>query len=151
MRDQEKLSRPSFEDRVAGFSVGEAELAFGHQFGLDLEYVDIYIDDLATAAATRYRPTLIQQAAWARTSGASASAMRAAALGKYAPPPGSPQVVTLDEEQYVVASADDLSQRGDITGPVTKGEAFQALKAHLSGNPSERGRLQVVPLHELAA
>ena len=59
--------------------------------------------------------------------------------------------MTLGDEHYIVASTNDLSQRLDITHPVTKGEAFQALSAHLAKNPGERGQLQVVPLYEVAA
>jgi hypothetical protein len=153
MSDQDKLSRPSFEDRVAGFSVGDGQLAFGRQFGLDLEYTDVYVDDLATTPRKllRYRPSLARHAAWSLTSGAAQSAMRVAVLGKFAPASDTPQLMTMDPELYVVASADDLTQRADISEPVTKGEAFQAMRAYLANNPSEHGRLQVVPLHELAA
>ena len=155
MSDQDKLSRPSFEDRDAGFSVGDGQLDFGGvQLGLDVAFEDIYVDDHAPPPATttvRFNPTLIQQIAWANTNGAASSALRAAALGKFGPPASAKPLVALGDEHYVVASTNDLSQRPDITHPVTKGEAFQALSAHLAKNPGERGQLQVVPLYELAA
>jgi hypothetical protein len=154
MSDQDKLSRPSFEDRDAGFSVGDGQLDFGGvQLGLDVAFEDIYVDEHAPPPAPtgRFNPTLIQQIAWANTNGAAKSALRAAGLGKFAPPATAKPLVALGSEQYVVASTNDLAQRPDITHPVTKGEAFQALSAHLAKNPGERGQLQVVPLYELAA
>ncbi|HEX8792893.1 MAG TPA: DUF6603 domain-containing protein [Polyangiaceae bacterium] len=154
MSDQDKLSRPSFEDRDAGFAVGDGLVAFGQQFGLDPTFEDIYVDDKAPpppAKPVLFTPTLVQQLAWALSNGAANSPLRAAALGKYAPAAGSAQLVTLAEETFVIASTTDLTQRPDITAPTTKGEAYLALAAHLSANPGDRDQLQVVPLHELAA
>ena len=154
MSDQDKLSRPSFEDRDAGFAVGDGQLDFGGvQLGLDVAFEDIYVDDHAPPPAPtfRFNPTLIQQIAWANTNGAARSALRATALGKFAPPATAKPLVAVGAEQYVVASTNDLTQRPDITHPVTKGEAFQALSVHLANNPGDRGQLQVVPLYELAA
>jgi hypothetical protein len=99
----------------------------------------------------RFNPTRALQIAWANTNGAAQSSLRAAALGKFAPPATAKPLVALGAEEYVIASTNDLTQRPDITNPVTKGEAFQALSAHLAKNPGERGQLQVVPLYELAA
>ena len=45
--DQDKLSRPSFEDRDAGFSIGDGLVTFGQGFGLDLAFEDVYVDDKA--------------------------------------------------------------------------------------------------------
>jgi hypothetical protein len=44
----------------------------------------------------------------------------------------------------------DLVQR-DIVTATTKTAAFIALARYLEANPDERDKLQVVPLHELAA
>jgi hypothetical protein len=62
----------------------------------------------------------------------------------------TPQLVALDAETFVVAGIADLQTRSDITHPVTKGEAFLALAAHLAQNPADRDLLQVVPVHEAA-
>ena len=149
MSDQDKLSRPSFDDGVAGFSVGEGQLAFGQQFGLDLAYVDIYVDDHAPPPLRQiFRPTLLQQINWARSNQASRSGLTIA-LGKFAP--SGAQLVTLAPERFVVATVDELTQRADITAPVSKGEAYRALQAHLTNHPDEQGQLQVLPLYELAA
>jgi hypothetical protein len=154
MSDQDKLSRPSFEDRDAGFAVGDGLLAFGQQLGLDPVFVDIYVDDKAPPPPAKpvvFNPSLVQQTVWALSNGAAKSALRVAALGKYAAAPGAKKVVTLDEETFVVATTTDLTRRPDVTVPTTKGEAYLALAAHLRANPGERDQLQVVPLHELAA
>jgi hypothetical protein len=152
LSDQDKLSRPSFEDRDAGFAVGDGALTTGQQFGVDLVYDDIYVDDhAATTPPPPFAPALELQVAWALSNGAAKSPLRAAALSKFIPAAGAQPLVDLSNEQYVVASTNDLSQRLDITQPVTKGEAFQALAAHLAQNPNERGQLQVMPLSELAA
>jgi hypothetical protein len=153
MSDQDKLSRPSFDDGIAGFSVGAGQLSFGQQFGLDLQYADIYIDDKHSPPPIKriYTPLGAQQLAWATSNGAARSPLRAAAMGKYAPPAAAAQLVTLMPEQFVVANTTDLTQRSDITGPVSKGEAYRALANHLAANPTEKGQLQVMPLHELAA
>jgi len=64
---------------------------------------------------------------------------------------GAPPLVSLDAETFVVANVSDLQARADVTAPVTKGEAYLALAAHLTLNPGERDQLQVVPAHEAAS
>jgi hypothetical protein len=153
MSDQDKLSRPSFEDRTAGFSVGDGLVAVGHGFGLDLAFEDVYVDDKAPPPPSNpvhYRPSLNLQAHWALSNAAAKSPLRGVAMGSYAPPVTAAPLVTMSDEYFVVATTTDLAQRADITQPTTKGEAYQALAAHLSSNPAEREQLQVLPLHELA-
>jgi hypothetical protein len=60
-----------------------------------------------------------------------------------------PAQVSLDDEQFVIASTVDLSVRHDITPAGTKGATFQALKSYLAAHPAERGQLQVTPVHEV--
>jgi hypothetical protein len=152
MSDQDKLSRPSFEDRDAGFSVGGGEVSFGREYGLDVVFNDIYIDDEGPRpAGVKYPLTLAAQLAWAKTGGAARSPLRLTAMGKYAPPAGAAPLVSLAAESYVVATTSEVVRRDDITKPVTKGEAFLALAAHLAANPQDRDELQVVPVHEAAA
>lgn len=153
LSDQDKLSRPSFEDRDAGFSIGDGQLAFGAQLGVDLVYEDIYVDDASAprAAAPPFQPSLDAQKMWARSNAAVKSQMRTARLGKYLPGPGTPDLVTLGRETFVVATTTDFTMRTDIGGGTTKGEAQRALDAYLSQHPGERGLLQVVPFYELAS
>jgi Family of unknown function (DUF6603) len=152
MSDQEKLSRPSFEDRDAGLSVGDGLVSFGQGFGLDLAYEDVYVDDEAPPPPTpvKFIPGLDRQILWAQLGSAARSGLRTVAMGGYAPAPTDPPLVTLAEESFVVASISDLSARTDISAPTTKGEAYLALAGYLRTNPAEDGALQVVPIHELA-
>ncbi len=138
---------------MAGFSIGEGVLSFGQQFGIDIAYVDIYVDDFATRLLTKlfFSPSLAQQTTWALSNQAAKSMLQVAAIGKFSPSPSSAQLVTLADEQFVVATTDDLTRREDIVAPASKGEAYRALAAHLAANPAEQGQLQVVPLYELAA
>ena len=154
MSDQDKLSRPSFDAGIAGFSVGDGQLALGRQLGVDVEYEDIYVDDDAPPPPSnpnKFRPLLAQQLQWARVNGAAKSTQHAAMLGKFSPAATATEWVQLTDETYVVASTLDLSQRNDITRPVSKGDAYRALAKHLAENPAESGQLQVLPVWELAA
>src|SRR5581483_8495834 len=118
LSDEDKLSRPSFEDGDAGFSTGGDQVAFGKTFALDVTFNDIYIDDKGPRpAGVRYPLTLVAQLRFSATSGAAASPLRVAALGKYAAA-GSPQLVTMADDLFVVASVADLQMRPDITHPV---------------------------------
>jgi Family of unknown function (DUF6603) len=152
LSDADKLSRPSFEDRDAGFAVGADQVAFGRQYGLDVAFNDIYVgDDGPRPAGRKHLLGLTQQLAQTALSGAGRSALFTTGLAKYAPQAGTPRLVAMDRESFVVASVADLRQRPDVTVPVTKGEAHAALAAHIAAYPDERGTLQVVPLHELVS
>lgn len=150
---QEKLSRPSFDDGVAGFTAGAGAIAFGAQFGLNLAYVDLYDDPRHTPRPeiVHYTPTAAQQIQWSRSNGAVEAGRAMTPLGAFAPPAGTAPLVTFGNEQFVIATTDDLVPRADLTAPVSKGEAIRTLAAHLDRNPNDRDALQVVPLHELAA
>jgi hypothetical protein len=69
-------------------------------------------------------------------------------LESYKPGLGAVKPFKEQETTYTVASTLDMSARLDI-GQGTIGETHDALNAYLAANPGERGRLQVVPMHEL--
>jgi hypothetical protein len=151
LSDADKLSRPSFEYRDAGFTVGGDRVALGTQFGVDVVFNDIYVGSEGPRPAVRkYLPLLAAQLAGALRVGAR-SRFLTAGTSKYAPPAGAAKLASLGRENFVVAGVDDMRPRANITPPVTKGEAHAALLAHLVANPAEEGKLQVVPVHELAA
>ncbi len=151
LSDQDKLSRPSFEEGDAGFSVGGDQIAFGKAFARNVAFNDIYIDDKGPRpAGVKYPLTLVAQLRLSATSGAAGSPLRLATIGRYAVP-GTPPLVTVTDETFVIASTADLQMRADITRPVSKGDAYRALRAHLARNPGDREQLQVVPLYEVAA
>jgi hypothetical protein len=75
--------------------------------------------------------------------------LRAAGLAKYAPAPGTPPQVALDEELFVIAHTQDLKRAG-ITEPASRGLTQKALAEYLEQFPAEKGTLQVIPLWEAA-
>jgi hypothetical protein len=152
LSDADKLSLPSFEPMIAGCTVGDQQVAVGTAYQVDIEFETFIVDSVTAPArnAPRYPLKRAQLMAMSQTGAAARSTLRSAGLGKFAPDPRAPALVGLDDEQYVIAGTDDLHQRNDISPPTTKGGAFAALSSHLANHPEDGGRLQVVPLYELA-
>jgi hypothetical protein len=73
-----------------------------------------------------------------------------AGLSRYAPPAGTPSRVTLAPDRWVIAGANDLVLRSDITSDGSKLGAQLALNRFLAANADQRGQLQVVLLEEAA-
>lgn len=156
LSEDEKFSRPSFEKMDAGVAFGsnavESE-AMGRE--VVLEYETEIIDSPFDP------PRPVNYDSPYQLSGANLLALSklgASALGglsttgarKFAPDPRRPALAELIAEGFQVVSADDLSFRPDITSsPLSKTEAYRALDSYLATHPQERGRLQVVPSHEL--
>src|SRR5207248_10544670 len=129
------------------FTVGADQVATGKQFGVDVGFDDIYIgDDGPRPAGQKYFPPRAAQLAAALNGGAARSHFFTSGVEKYAPAATAPKLTSLDRETYVIAGIDDLQRRDEITRPVTKGEAYAALAAHVRGNPDDKSTLQVVPL-----
>jgi Family of unknown function (DUF6603) len=149
MTDAEKLSRPSFEPMTAGVTVAGDAVDHGTARGAELSYETIIVDRrFVSRPGPRYTPSLaVQLAALERA--AARAPLTHAGLAKFAPKPGDPAKVVLEEERFVVVSVDDLGVRGDVTAPATKGGAFRALADHLAAHPDERGQLQVAPVDEI--
>jgi hypothetical protein len=150
MTDGEKLSRPSFERMHAGVAVGSDAVAHGPAMGLGVTYETIIIDTEWEArpggAYELPREHLVAQA----SIGAAAHApLRNLGNRRFAPAAGTPAAVRLDEETYVVASTADLSPSPAFATGLTHGAAMLALREHLASHPQDRGRLQVVPAHEV--
>ena len=78
-----------------------------------------------------------------------ASAIKTTGLAKYRAA-SAPAAITVQEPQYVVTSALDLSVRSDILGNSSSYfKAQAALNAHLALHPEEAPDLQIMPLHEV--
>jgi hypothetical protein len=151
LSDAEKLTLPSFEMMPSGFAIGGSLVAFGKSYSVDVEFDTVIVDSpTATRRGALYPLTQQRLAAQSLAGAAAASALRTTGLATYAPDPRAPVLAALNDEQYVVARTDELVQRHDVTPPVTKGQAYDALAKHLSSNPGDRGTLQVIPVHELA-
>lgn len=149
LTDDQKLSRPSFERMEAGLSFAQDAVDHGASVGTIVQYDTEIVD---SAFETRpweiYLPTHEQQMSVIARGAAARSPLRTSGAAKFAPPPATPPLVTLDDEQFVVASTVDLHERSDITPPDGKGAAYQALADYLTSHPDESGQLQVVSLDE---
>ena len=152
LSDADKLSIPSFEPMIAGFSVNGESATFGKQYDIDIEFETKIIDSVTvTRKGVRYSLTRDRVLAMSRSGAAARGSLFTTGLHASDPAAGTPPLVSLGVEQYVVAGVDDLAVRSDIAPPSTKGAAFAALAKHLAANPTDQGTLQVVPVYELAA
>jgi hypothetical protein len=151
LSDAEKLSRPSFELMDAGVTLAGAALEQGAVMGTELTYETIVIDDPRDPGrpAPPYRLGLAHQLASLELGAAARSGLRTTGLDKFAPRPGRPALVDLTDDRFVVVSADDLSVLGDLGGPQARGATFDALRQHETAHPEDRGRFQVIAVHEL--
>jgi hypothetical protein len=151
LSDSDKLSLPSFEPMVAGFTVSDGAVAFGKQYDVDIEYDTIILDTpLVSRIGIRYGILQTTVLALANASAAAQGMLFTTGVRPSTPGPVAAPLVSLGAEQYVIAGVMDLVQR-DIVTATTKTAAFIALARYLEANPDERDKLQVVPLHELAA
>jgi hypothetical protein len=150
LSDDEKLSRPSFEQMDAGVGFAGDAVARGGVVGAKIEYETKVIDSAyVTRGGRPYRPLPgVVLGAAQRT--AARAALNSGGSNRFTPPPARPPLARLLEEQFVVASTFDLRVRSDITPAGGKGAVFQALAAHLALHPEDRDRLDVMSLDELS-
>lgn len=153
LSDADKLSIPSFEPMVAGFTVGDSAIAFGKQYDVDIQFETLIVDSVTAPIRSGVRYPLLRSAvlAMARSGAAARGALFTTGIHASDPPAGTPPLVGLSAETYVIAGVDDLAARPDLSAPASKGSALAALNRHLAANPGDRGTLQIVPVHELAA
>jgi hypothetical protein len=152
LSEADKLSLPSFEPMIAGFTAGDSLVGFGKQYDVDIEYETLIVDSVtATRPGLRYPLPLASVLGMARTGAAARGALFTTGIHASNLAAGTAPIVTLEVEQYVIAGVDDLKVRADIAAPATKSAALSALARHLASNPSDRGTLQIVPVYELAA
>jgi hypothetical protein len=152
MTDAQKLSAPAFEQFDCGVTIGDPSVRGGHDAPRTVTLQERYIPDHTKASIfARYAALPSQMLSALTATGAGAlSAVKGTGTARYTGP-ATTSVVTTGPVQYVVASTEDLSVRGDIVaaGGTTSYAASAALAAHLAANPHDAGRLQVLPRHEL--
>ncbi|NMM31148.1 MAG: hypothetical protein HHJ10_08930 [Cellulomonas sp.] len=154
MPDADKISAPAFERFQCGVQVGDPAVRGGHDAARTVTMQERYVVD-PTKSSTLLHLRLIGTerftALTARGAGAR-SAVTSTGTSKYVRPDTASMVSTADI-QYVVAGTDDLAIRLDLTGAsgTTSYGASVALTAHLLTHPEDLGRLQVLPVHEVAA
>lgn len=152
LSDADKLSSPSFEKYDAGVNIGSAEVSQGQDSHRPVTYQEHYIDDPTTFSRFSryyYMPANIHLAMTAQGAGA-ASAIKNTGLAKYRSAP-APSAITVQEPQYVITSALDLSVRSDILANSSSYfKAQAALNTYAALHPDEATDLQIMPLHEVA-
>ena len=151
MSEADKLSRPGFEEMVAGVAVGAATVRAGAPLVRALDYDTVVIAGGQRQVAERYRPSFDQQLIGTALSATAQAPRSRGGAEAYAPPVGALPALTLVEETFVIATTDELAPRWDLTAAATRGEAELALRAHLAAHPGDAPRLQVVPSYEVAA
>jgi hypothetical protein len=153
LSDDQKLTAQSYQSMKSGISIGSSDVSTSRDVGCVVAYQDGYIDGDNTGMRLRkiYLLPLDLHLAYSRRGAGFVSATRTKGVAQFTPP-GTVSAVSSMDLQYVVASTDDLTLRADILQtPVTQFEAQSALREHLAANPAQRGSVQVVAIHEVAA
>jgi hypothetical protein len=152
--DADKISAPAFEQFHCGVQLGDPAVRGGHDAPRTVTLQERYVFDATKSSQfMQLRQIDVDRFAALTATGAGArSAVKNSGTAKYVEPSLISLVSTADV-QYVVASTDDLAIRVDLTeaSGTTSYAASAALAAHLAGSPQDAGRLQVMPLHEVAA
>jgi hypothetical protein len=148
--DAEKLSLPSFNKFDAGVEIaGDAtDIGSGspkHAVVTQLTYDTTIFDSVSQKPGKTY---VLGAGALQAMNGRVMA--QPAGLSRYAPPAGTPSRVTLAPDRWVIAGANDLVLRSEITSDGSKLGAQLALNRFLAANADQRGQLQVVLLEEAA-
>ncbi len=153
LSDADKLSAPSFEPMTSGFTISDGSIAFGKQYDVDIEFETIVIDSVTAPSrlGLKYGLNLTATLAMVRSGAAARGALFTTGIHSSNPPVGTPPLVSLETETYVIAGVDDLAVRSDLAAPGPKGAMMAALARHLAATPEDEGTLQVVPTYELAS
>lgn len=146
----EMISRDSFEDMVAGIEISSTDVDFGTPIISQVKYETKIIDRPWTVRSLLgdFLPSRIKQLAWTLLGAKSMSALWNTGIKKFYPPLGKQKGFTRANEDFVLASTDDLTMNEDFGTFYTKGEALQTLKYHEKSNPQAHEELQVISAHE---
>lgn len=147
----EMISRPSFEDMVAGFELDNSGVDYGEPILTQVEYETKIIDRPWSIRTLRERfsPTRVKQLAWTLLGAKSVSSLWKSGNKKYYPSLTLQKGYKVANEDFVVVSTDDMTPNESLGTFRTKGEALQALKYHEIENPQVSEELQVVSMHDL--
>lgn len=152
LSDEQKLSKESFEKMSAGATIGTDDISKGATSTLEVHFETFLVDDpiLPSRSGSRYKldaETFLRQL---RTGAGWLSPVRASGEMKFSEP-GAVGQVGLSDLKHVIVSTDDLSVRADLLNAngTTQVSADAALEEHLSRHPEDRGRVQVLPKHEV--
>ncbi len=153
LSDEQKLSKESFEKMASGATIGVDDITKGATSTLEVHYETFLVDDpiLPSRPAARYKLDANTFMWQLRVGAGSLSPVRCTGELKFSQP-GVVGKVQVADVMHVIVSTDDLSVRGDLLDAdgTTQVSADSALDRHLAKNPEDRGRVQVMPKHEVA-
>jgi hypothetical protein len=160
LSDDEKLSRPSFEQMTAGVTFGSGDFGFTANSEDWLEVPEIVFETIivdqgsgtsapsGTTPRYQLRPALL--ATQSRFGAAASSGVRRAGAARYRTTSGKYRVV--NEGWSIVAAADLAVQ--PVSGaaphaPVSYAEAAQSLRTMIDADPGKAGGLKILRLSEI--
>jgi hypothetical protein len=149
LSDDERLSRPAFENLPSGRSFSAADLTGGDRQARRLEYRTIVRRrGQAPATGPRYEPGLDKFLVAVQQGAAAQSPLRQRGAGRFA---GASQAFALGEPRYTVVARRDLTRPADLPTEVAAGTTHAQATAALVALPGRRRMdLQVVALEEAA-
>lgn len=148
MSDDEKLSRPSFEKMAAGMSLPDL-ITMGDAVSTGFAYRTVVIDDpVESHNGKNYELSSGVLDALSHAGAAASGGVKNSGSDQYVT--NAPPLVVLADETYVVASADDLKKRLDVSQPASKSDVVASLADYISKHPEDRGKLVIVPEEEAA-
>ncbi len=131
-------------DLPAWISIASDAVIAGARMVTPVKYETMIVDSpTESRQGGLYQLPLGHQVATASSATARAPLQRVSDR-KFAKSPKRPSVARLDAQLFVVATCDTLAVRNDVTPPVSKGIALQALASFLRSHPRERGTLQIL-------
>jgi hypothetical protein len=147
MNDDEKLSRPSFEELSAGIAAETEAFTHGAAITSDMQYETILIDrgqdTVVRVGSYDLRAVVLEAVATFGAAGQTPG--QTGGAGKYR---GPGLGIRVAETKWSVTGVDDLEPPDGTTVSGTYTEALEALRARQAERPIETGRLQVVGVHE---
>lgn len=153
LSNSEKLSQKSFDLMPAGISVGSNRARYGNIDSMrvrDLIYKTSIIDDYRVPGRSVNKPALSRdtQVALSEQGAKAFSKLSRSGSQKYKEA-SKKKPFTYNDEDYAIASKEDMGLHLEFGTGLSKAIAHQILKDHLDAHPEDIGRLQVVPLAEL--
>jgi hypothetical protein len=155
MGDAEKLSSKPYENFDAGFVISPDAVTAGdipsHAIEFDTEIID---DQRNTTLQLKSFQLTDRHLNGMASRGASALAgVRRSGPERFVDPTARVLMTFSDDDLFVVADACSAEASLGLTGGIAVGQAAaqNALDAHVSDQPSDRGRFQVIPSYFAAA
>ena len=145
--DEEKLTRPSFEDLAAGVTVGTPGVSRGEGVTTTLDYETEVIDerrDPDAGAKLDYTLPFDRFVALDGLTAVAESPMRTTGRLAFAAPAVT---ISIRETQYAVATTDSLAVRADLAAATSYAVARTAFGRALLADPAAAHGVQVVSEH----